>query len=150
MLEGRAERYGYTYCAALCDIDFFKLYNDHYGHLAGDRILVRVASALKDGCRKGDALYRYGGEEFLVILPGQKLESATLVADRLRKDVEALKIPHEAKNPPGLVTISAGVAELSAERPKTADELLKEADTALYRAKQAGRNRVTSYEREAG
>ncbi len=149
MLKGRAERYGHTYCAALCDIDFFKLYNDHYGHPAGDKILVRVASTLKDGCRKGDALYRYGGEEFLVILPGQTLESATTVADRLRKDVEALKIPHEAKNLPGVVTISAGVAELSAEHPKTSDELLKEADTALYRAKQAGRNRVTRYDGKA-
>ena len=129
----------------LCDVDFFKSYNDHYGHLAGDEVLRKVAKTIADYGRSGDTAYRYGGEEFLVILPEQDLEAATSIADRLRRAVEDLRIPHETKNPPGVVTISAGVATLSAEDPKSADDVLKEADAALYAAKEMGRNRVEAY-----
>jgi two-component system cell cycle response regulator len=145
-LRGRVERYGHSYSAVLCDVDFFKLYNDHYGHLAGDEVLQKVAETIADQRRSGDTAYRYGGEEFLVILPEQGLEEAASIADRLRLAVEDLRIPHEAKDPPGVVTISAGVAALSAEKLKSPDDLLKEADAALYRAKQTGRNRVATYE----
>ena len=145
-LEGRVERYGHTYSVVLCDVDHFKLYNDHYGHLAGDEVLQKVAETIADHCRSGDTAYRYGGEEFLIILPEQDRESAIKVADRLRRAVEGLEIPHEAKEPPGVVTISAGVAALSAGGAKSADDLLSEADDALYRAKQSGRNRVASHE----
>jgi two-component system, cell cycle response regulator len=146
-LRGRVERYGHNYSAVLCDVDYFKLYNDHYGHLAGDEVLQKVAETIADHCRSGDTAYRYGGEEFLIILPEQSQESATAIADRLRRAVEDLRIPHEAKEgPPPVVTISAGVASLSAGANKSADALLGEADTALYRAKQSGRNRVASYD----
>jgi two-component system cell cycle response regulator len=145
-LRGRVERYGHNYSAVLCDVDYFKLYNDRYGHLAGDEVLQKVANTIIDQCRRGDTAYRYGGEEFLIVLPEQSLESATAIADRLRLAVEDLRIPHEAKDPPGIVTISAGVATLSAGANKSADDLLGEADTALYRAKQSGRNRVASYD----
>jgi two-component system cell cycle response regulator len=145
-LRGRVERYGHNYSAVLCDVDYFKLYNDHYGHLAGDEVLQKVAETIADHCRSGDTAYRYGGEEFLIILPEQSQESATAIADRLRRAVEDMRIPHEANDPPGIVTISAGVATLSAGANKSADVLLGEADAALYHAKQSGRNRVASYE----
>jgi two-component system cell cycle response regulator len=145
-LRGRVERYGHNYSAVLCDVDYFKLYNDHYGHLAGDEVLQKVAETIADHCRSGDTAYRYGGEEFLIILPEQSQESATAIADRLRRAVEDMRIPHEANDPPGIVTISAGVATLSAGANKSADDLLGEADAALYHAKQSGRNRVASYE----
>ena len=145
-LRGRVERYGHSYSAVLCDVDFFKLYNDHYGHLAGDEVLQNVAETIADHCRSGDTAYRYGGEEFLIILPEQSEEEAAAIAGRLRRAVEDLRIPHEAKDPPGILTISAGVATLSAGAHKSADDLLGEADTALYRAKQSGRNRVAYHE----
>ena len=144
-LSAQAQRYGHSYCAMLCDVDFFKAYNDTYGHLAGDEVLKRVAGVISENLRGGDMAYRYGGEEFLIILPEQSLGSAVSIADRLRRAVEDLGIPHE-KNPPGVVTISLGVATLPAEEPKSTDDLLKEADEALYRAKESGRNRVISYE----
>jgi diguanylate cyclase (GGDEF)-like protein len=137
-LCGRVERYGHSYCVALFDIDDFKGYNDGAGHLGGDGALRAVAGALQQQIRSGDAVYRYGGEEFLVLLPEQSLETAALAAERLRAAVEDLTLVHPAG---GLVTVSAGVAALhdKASRP---DQLFELADQALYRAKENGRNRV--------
>ncbi len=148
-LQARAERYGHSYSLVLCDVDHFKAYNDRYGHIAGDEVLVRVAKEIADQRRSGDTAYRYGGEEFLIVLPEQSLEEAAAAAERLRRSVEALQIPHESNEPPGLVTISAGVATLRAGDTKSSDDLLREADAALYRAKEAGRNRVGSPEGDA-
>jgi two-component system cell cycle response regulator len=145
VLQARARRYGHSYAVALCDVDLFKAYNDRYGHLAGDEVLKKVAGVIKRNRRGGDTAYRYGGEEFLIVLPEQTLEGAASTADHLRKAVEGLRIPHEANVPQGTVTISAGVA-LFKGSSKSADELLKQADAALYRAKVAGRNRVASHE----
>ncbi len=145
-LSAQVERYGHSYCAILCDVDCFKLYNDNYGHLAGDAVLESMAEVLKQTIRAGDTVYRYGGEEFLAILPEQSLESAAQTAERLRRGVEDLEIPHEARTPAGLVTISAGVAMLPPNSSKSADELLKEADEALYKAKEAGRNNIMVHE----
>ena len=141
VLQSRTERYGHSYAVALCDVDFFKAYNDRYGHLAGDDVLRRVAAAISSGLRGGDAAYRYGGEEFLIVLPEQDAEDADATTDRLRRAVEDLGIPHADGTPRGVVTISAGVA-MSPEA-EDADALLKAADTALYAAKEAGRNRVS-------
>jgi diguanylate cyclase (GGDEF)-like protein len=138
LLCGRVERYGHTYCVALFDVDDFKGINDASGHIAGDGVLRSVAQALARQIRTGDAIYRYGGEEFLVLLPEQTIESAALAAERLRAGVEALALPHPGG---GVVTISAGVAGAS-ERGCQPDELFKLADEALYRAKAGGRNRV--------
>jgi len=91
-LSGRVERYGHSYCVALFDIDDFKGYNDGAGHLGGDGALRAVAGALQQQIRSGDAVYRYGGDEFLVLLPEQSLESARLAAERLREAVEALRL----------------------------------------------------------
>jgi two-component system cell cycle response regulator len=145
VLRGRVERYGHNYSVLLCDVDFFKPYNDHYGHPAGDEVIRKVADTIAGHRRSGDTAYRYGGEEFLIILPEQSLESADSTADRLRQAVEDLRIVHE-KSPSGVVTISVGVAALSAGESKSADDLLKEADAELYRAKESGRNRVASHE----
>lgn len=148
-LQARFERYGQGYCAALCDLDFFKSYNDRYGHLAGDQALRAVAETIREYCRDGDSTYRYGGEEFLIILPEQSVESARVAILRVQQAVQELGIPHSGNNPPGVVTISAGIASLEATVKKNADAVLNEADAALYQAKQAGRNRVTVYERPA-
>lgn len=143
VLEDRKERYGQAYCAILCDIDFFKPYNDTYGHQAGDEVLRRVAGAIKSHCRRSDVAYRYGGEEFLVILPEQSRKSGIVMAKRLRRAIEELDIPHRGGNPLEVVTISAGLSEISEGDTKSADTLLKDADKALYLAKEAGRNQVS-------
>jgi diguanylate cyclase (GGDEF)-like protein len=141
VLCGRVTRYGHVYCIALFDIDNFKGYNDGAGHSGGDDVLRIVAETLQREIRSGDAVYRYGGEEFLVLLPEQSIESAVLAAERLRVAVEQLRLPHPAG---GVVTVSAGVAGLDdpACDPTQVFEL---ADQALYRAKAGGRNRVEVY-----
>jgi diguanylate cyclase (GGDEF)-like protein len=148
-LRSRVERYGHRYCIALCDVDCFKRYNDSYGHPAGDQVLRAVADTIAQHCRGGDTAYRYGGEEFLIILPEQSLASAMIAVDSLRRAVEGLAIPHQARTPSGVVTISAGVAALLPGETKPADLVLQEADTALYHAKESGRNRVAIYEMSA-
>lgn len=144
-MRGLVDRYEHGYCVTLLDIDFFKAYNDHYGHLAGDEVLVNVANTVAEHCRSGDTAYRYGGEEFLVVLPEQSPESATLAANRMRLAVKDLLIPHEAKTPPGTLTISGGVAALLPGQGKDLDALLREADMALYRAKRSGRDRIVTH-----
>jgi two-component system chemotaxis response regulator CheY len=138
-LQGRAARYGHRYCAALCDIDNFKAYNDTFGHPSGDRALCRVAGTLQEHLRSGDSLYRYGGEEFLVLLPEQGLTQAVTGMDRVRREVEnaRIRLPPDASAP--FLTISAGIAELG---NGSVDDWLRRADGALYRAKALGRNRV--------
>jgi two-component system, cell cycle response regulator len=141
-LAGQVARYGHRYAAVMCDVDYFKVYNDYYGHLAGDAVLQAVAQAMAESCRSADAVYRYGGEEFLMILPEQSLASATSAAERTRQAVEQLGVAHAAKTPAGVVTISAGVAVLEPGTGKSIHDWLRNADTALYNAKTAGRNCV--------
>ncbi len=141
LLEARTTRYGHHYCMALVDIDHFKSYNDTYGHQAGDYVIRSVAAQLKAQARRGDALYRYGGDELLCIFPEQSLSSANIAVQRMLKAVEQLSISH-AGNSLGVVTCSAGLAVLEAGQIGSAYEILGEADKALYRAKALGRNRV--------
>lgn len=138
-LWAQSNRYGYQYSVALCDIDWFKTYNDHFGHLAGDAALRSVAKTLQRELRRGDSLYRYGGEEFLAVLPGQSAVAAGRAAERMRRAVESLGLRTEAGR--GIVTVSIGVAELE-PTDGTVAEWLSRADRALYRAKASGRNRV--------
>jgi two-component system chemotaxis response regulator CheY len=140
-LSARATRYGHTFSVALFDVDHFKGYNDGYGHLAGDEALKAVAGALADACRSGDVLFRYGGEELLVVLPEQDLAGAALAGERLRAAVEALALPHPREDQDH-VTVSVGIAQCMAADQHDCDLLLKRADAALYRAKRLGRNRV--------
>ncbi len=141
LVSARVERYAEQYCVVMCDVDYFKRFNDTYGHLAGDEVLRSVARALANGCRGGDQVYRYGGEEFLLLLPSQSLEGGHRSAERLRAAVEALNIPHAA-SPSKHVTVSMGVALLGAGEAKSPAAWVEQADAALYRAKEAGRNRV--------
>jgi two-component system cell cycle response regulator len=135
----QARRYGRRYSAALCDIDWFKLYNDHLGHLAGDAALRNIAQMLRGQLRRADGIYRYGGEEFLVVLPEQSVTEALQVGERMCRAVEKAAIRTVAGD--GVVTISIGVAELTPE-DQTVEAWLDRADLALYEAKANGRNRV--------
>jgi diguanylate cyclase (GGDEF)-like protein len=129
----------------LIDIDNFKVYNDSFGHPAGDRCLRTVASILrKHANRTRDVAARFGGEELALIMPETTLHGATVVAERLRAAVEAAAIPQGAAAVHRVVTISIGVAAVSSAVGETPASLLAEADRALYAAKQAGRNRVVS------
>jgi diguanylate cyclase (GGDEF)-like protein len=133
-------------CIALCDIDFFKRYNDREGHLAGDEILAIVAATLRDAVRAGDRVYRYGGEEFLVILPGATIDEGEAAMERIRAAVEDRAIVHRDSDVAGVVTISCGVAFADPIDGKPLQDCIRRADEALYAAKAAGRNGV---EREA-
>ena len=139
-IEARVFRYGHSYALGILDVDHFKSYNDELGHQAGDEILRSVATALALHARSGDALYRYGGEEFLYLLPEQTIASATWALERMRAAIERLTIPHPGAC--GVLTISAGVAVLDPTMPTSAAAALHRADGALYRAKELGRNRV--------
>jgi diguanylate cyclase (GGDEF)-like protein len=141
-LQNKIERYKHSCCLALCDIDFFKAFNDHYGHMAGDDVLCAVARAISQNVRACDSVYRYGGEEFLIVLPEQSLTSAAVAVARMLEAVEHLAIPHHARKPEGVVTMSAGIAALSPGASKAIEAALKEADKALYAAKESGRNRL--------
>ena len=125
-------------CAMMVDIDFFKKVNDTYGHASGDAVLRTVASIIKEHLRESDIPSRYGGEEFAVLLPYTHIEEANIVGERLRKAVETTPIPIDKKNIN--VTISMGLAEFSPQ--ETGEDLFKRADSALYEAKESGRNRV--------
>jgi two-component system, cell cycle response regulator len=145
-LSSQIDRDGHSYCAIMCDVDSFKAYNDYYGHLAGDTILQTIARTIDETSRAGDLVYRYGGEEFLWLLPGQSLASAVGAAERLRRAVETLRLEHAGKSPAGVVTLSAGVAITQLGMPKRIHLWLQQADRALYNAKKQGRNRVVAFE----
>lgn len=145
LIESGADAGHATYCATMCDVDFFKSYNDRYGHLAGDEVLATVAAAIRRGLRHGASAYRIGGEEFLLIEPGATVEQGRQSAERHRTAVEAQGIPHE-ESPFGAVTISSGVVAFRAGAGIPVNAWLKAADEALYRAKTSGRNRVVAGE----
>jgi two-component system chemotaxis family response regulator WspR len=129
--------------ALMIDIDHFKLFNDTYGHLAGDEALQRVARVLSAACRRtADIAGRYGGEEFLLILPGMKKEDALALAKDLVCRVTSLGIAHSCSDTAPYVTVSIGVATLIPTRGQPSSVLLREADDALYVAKKNGRNQV--------
>ncbi len=139
----RGLRDGTPISVIMTDIDFFKAYNDTYGHEAGDEILKMVAGALSATLnRPADLVARYGGEEFVVVLPGTDSGGAALLAERLRGGVESLQIAHAGSRVGVHVTISLGVATMVPQRGVSPDVLVAAADQALYQAKHEGRNRV--------
>lgn len=140
-MGARAKRYGRGFSIALLDIDYFKAFNDEYGHQQGDEALKSVAQVIRDTIRTGDSCYRYGGEEFLCIYPEQSVQGAAIVVERIRVNVAALGIAHVGGVAGCSVTLSAGIAELSPANPD-AQGVVRAADTALYAAKHLGRNRV--------
>jgi len=134
-------RHDKPYTVALLDIDYFKKYNDHYGHQKGDKVLQDVAHSFKESIRSTDFLYRYGGEEFLVLMPETSAQEAKILMARIVGDLAKLKIEH-TKSPMQVVTTSAGAAE-SASSPKrltTWRQVIEIADKCLYKSKESGRN----------
>lgn len=124
----------------LLDIDHFKAYNDHYGHMMGDQALIRVSAALRDAVRSRDIVARFGGEEFMILLNNTDLEHARITAERIRQKVYDLKIPHMFNESVATnVTISIGIAPLT---DNDIDSALSRADKALYEAKHLGRNNI--------
>jgi diguanylate cyclase (GGDEF)-like protein len=136
----RAMRHARPMAVVLIDVDHFKGINDRHGHQCGDRALIEIAQACQSTLRKTDLLARFGGEEFIVLLPETGQREAVRLADRMRNAVSAdLRLPDHPR--PGAVTISLGAVALSRSTP-TLDVLIQTADQALYDAKRAGRNRV--------
>jgi len=130
----------------LCDIDHFKLYNDYYGHQAGDACLIQVAQVLQTVAKRPDDLVaRYGGEEFAIILPDTPCEKAMVVAQRARQAVASLRIPHEVSSTASYVTISLGVGAVIPGTGTSRKELMRRADQALYAAKGWGRDRAINF-----
>ncbi|MDN2709460.1 sensor domain-containing diguanylate cyclase [Janthinobacterium sp. SUN118] len=142
----RAQRSGHVVSLIMLDVDFFKKFNDQYGHVAGDACLQAVAGAVARSVgRAEDLAARYGGEEFAVIMPGTGAAGARDVAEAIRAAVEALQLPHAA-SANGVVTVSLGAATLrpGQERRTDSSELIREADALLYQSKNSGRNRVST------
>jgi diguanylate cyclase (GGDEF)-like protein/PAS domain S-box-containing protein len=142
----RARRMGSPLSLMMLDIDYFKAYNDHYGHQQGDACLEAVAAALSTmQQRPADLFARYGGEEFAVILPDTPGDAAVMMANAMCRKVRDLRIPHQAaKSDERIVTISIGVASTDSGLPGEVYDLINAADRALYQAKARGRNRVES------
>lgn len=128
---------------AICDIDFFKFYNDNNGHPAGDYVLKTVAEILKKGVKGSDIICRYGGEEFILVFPDTSKENAIKICDKLRIAVKEFKFPNEENQPNGDLTISFGIASFP-EDGLTPSELIKKADIALYEAKKTGKDKVVT------
>ncbi|NMM12751.1 MAG: diguanylate cyclase [Rhodoferax sp.] len=138
----RAQRTGTPLALVMLDVDLFKHYNDHYGHVAGDSCLQALAGALvKAGRRAGELVARYGGEEFVVLLPDTNGHDALEAARNMQHEVWSLALPH-TETVPGIVTFSLGVASLVPSSQHSPEYLIQQADLALYRAKEAGRNCV--------
>ncbi|MBF0304003.1 MAG: diguanylate cyclase [Desulfamplus sp.] len=142
----RLSRRGAQLSLIMIDIDYFKLFNDHYGHVCGDDCLRQVASVISNNIsRSADVAARYGGEEFVCILPETDLKGAKIIAERIRIDVENLFIEHQQSKISNFVTISLGVSTIECCSRKNTLDILSMADNALYKAKMNGRNRTEVY-----
>lgn len=141
----RLKRSGSPLALIMIDIDHFKKYNDHYGHVAGDDCLKLVAETIRSNIgRAPDFAARYGGEEFTVVMPDTDIKGALIVAERLRTSIESLGIPHEESGTAAHVTISLGVASVYPETIDSPEQLVQLVDEALYEAKKSGRNRMAT------
>lgn len=135
----------------MMDVDSFKLYNDHYGHIAGDECLQQVSTCLSSVLhRGGDHLVRYGGEEFAAVLAETPFDFVELIAERLRAAVEAAQIPHACSLVKNVLTISAGAATVIPHHSDSPTSLVMAADRMLYEVKKAGRNEVQATDMGGG
>jgi diguanylate cyclase (GGDEF)-like protein len=143
----RKIRTGRAFSFIMIDIDDFKRVNDRYGHLEGSRLIAQMGPLLRTACRTDstDICFRYGGEEFSVLLTETTLVEALAVAERLRKAVEEYPFSVKINHPEEKITVSLGVSCMVGDKQKSITELINEADIALYHAKAAGKNRVSSY-----
>ena len=147
MALGQAKRHKLPLSVFMVDIDFFKQYNDHYGHIEGDRTLTSVARTLKSqASRATDIVARYGGEEFVLMLPNLTQEYAMQFAEKLREAVWRLAIPHSKSKAYGQLTISIGFCSGVPDDDGGITDFLDRADSALYRAKENGRNQIYSFD----
>lgn len=138
----RQGRHGQPLSLLILDVDHFKGVNDAFGHLTGDMCLKCVAEVLAMAVRKIDLVARFGGEEFIVLLPETGAAGAATVAEKLRAAIENLNIPIENRFEPLAVTVSVGIGTMTADMPLSFDDLMEIADQGLYLAKKAGRNRI--------
>jgi diguanylate cyclase (GGDEF)-like protein len=139
----KVKRYEKTISILLLDIDHFKHLNDKHGHLAGDKVLFHLARNIEVSTREEDVIARFGGEEFIILLPEAGRTAAQHVAERVRENIENMEIPY--LNEVLSVTVSVGVNTIDSLRIDEPDRLVNQADEALYNSKQAGRNRVSHY-----
>ncbi len=130
----------------LCDVDYFKRYNDTYGHQKGDTCLISVAKTLQQGVRRSDFVARYGGEEFVIVLPNTEISVAHEILQGIQARLASLEIAHRASDVSDYVTLSFGIIALDSLKGVTPKVLIEQADKALYRAKHQGRNRISSLE----
>ncbi len=142
--HARSVRYDQPYTVVLLDVDYFKAFNDHYGHIAGDDALKQTAAVVRSLIRKSDRVYRYGGEELLLLLPDSNPGGAEILTQRILNQLHDNAIPH-TKSPYGVVTMSAGIARSKTEQQEPFSDwrdIVHLADQRLYHAKESGRNRV--------
>ncbi len=140
----RSSRYNHPLSFVMIDIDHFKFYNDRNGHPMGDQVLRDLAKILKENTREVDVLFRYGGEEFLILVPEANKDEAVVMAERIRSMVKEFRFPMEEDQPEGDLTISIGVASYP-EDGASGELLIEMADRALYQAKRMGRDSVIPY-----
>lgn len=145
---GRQVRTGRDLSFIMVDIDNFKRVNDRYGHLEGSRVLAQLGPLLREACRTGstDVCFRYGGEEFSLLLAETGMGEALAVAERVRSSIATYPFTLKAAHPFEVITVSIGVSTMLKGSPKTIPDLIREADRALYRSKATGKNRITGYD----
>jgi diguanylate cyclase (GGDEF)-like protein len=150
--ERRKIRTGRAFSFIMIDIDDFKRVNDRYGHLEGSRLIAQMGPLLRTACRTDstDICFRYGGEEFSILLTETTMEEAEAVAERVRKAVDEYPFTVKISHPTEIVSVSLGVSCMSGDKQKSVTELINEADIALYQAKAAGKNRVVCYAEGCG
>jgi len=141
----RAQRHKSPLSLLMLDLDDFKHYNDTHGHPAGDSLLIAVSRGIREAVRNIDVVSRFGGEEFAILSPQTRTAEALIVAERVREAVQKHPFPHREKQPLGTISLSAGVATFP-DQAASLQELLDNADRALYKAKGAGKNQVMLYQ----